>query len=180
MRLLCERLRIRDLMVIIAALASGLATLVPKLGPLFAPRLRLAVANPAVSVGNIPQWTKGRQTWIVRNTGHATLCMWLHDQADCSLAACVFESASVVQADGRRSSTRGGRGGEPIVIGPGGRATIVMYWGSGQRLGPVRNYLDFRTNDPKQPRLRLTMLGEVIPTRPSSDDGPAALTANRR
>jgi hypothetical protein len=167
-------------MIRIAGVALGLAMLAPKLGPWFAPRPRIAVANPAVSVGKIPRWTRGRQTWIVRNTGSAPLCMWLEDQSDCGLAAAGFESTSVVQADGRQCSTRGGRSGETIVLGPGGQATIAMSWGSRSTPGAVRNYLDFTTNDPTQPRLRLTMLGEVVASGPASREEAAALRANRR
>jgi hypothetical protein len=162
MRIPCKRLTIRGQMIVVAALALGLAMIAPIIGPLFAPRPRIAVTNPTVSIGNIPRMTRGRQVWTVNNVGPGPLQMWLEDQTDCALAPCCFESASVVQADGRKGSVPGGRGGH-IVVGPGGQATIAMSWSSRQMTGTVHSYLDFGTNDPKQPRLRLALRGRIGP-----------------
>jgi hypothetical protein len=163
-----KRLSIGHLMIVVAIVSIGLKMLVPKFSPLFAPQPRIAVANPVVMIGDIFPLTKGRQTWLVRNTGEAPLVMWLEDLNDCSLVPNHLESATVIDADGRRSSTAGGRGCH-FVVGPGGQATIVMSWRSRRAPCVFNNYFSFSTNDPKQPRLRLTMRGQVIQGNPSPD-----------
>jgi hypothetical protein len=161
MRLPRRRLTIGHLMIVVATVGIGLNLLMPKLSSLFALRPRIVVANPIVMIGDISASTEGRQTWLVRNNGEAPLVMWLEDLSDCSLLRHNRDTATVIDADGHGSSTPLCRGSH-FVIGPGEQAAIAMGWKSRTTPCAFNNYFSFSTNDPKQPRLRLTMRGQVI------------------
>lgn len=55
------------------------------------------------------------------------------------------------------------------------RAAIAMRRASRDRIAPIKNSFEFETNDPKQPRLRLTLLPDVVA---AAADAP--VTANPR
>jgi hypothetical protein len=168
-----KRLAIGHLMIVVATVSVGLKIVVPKFSPLFVRRPRIAVASPVVMIGDILPLTNGRHTWLVRNAGEAPLVMWLEDLNDCSLVPNRLESATVIDADGRRSWTAGGRGCH-FVVEPCGQAAITMSWRSRRAPCVFNNYFTFSTNDPKQPRLRLTTRGQVVQADPSPDaDDPA-------
>jgi hypothetical protein len=186
MRIPRERSTLRRQMVIIACAALWFAMIAWLIAPLrnqmppFPPpstlKPRLDVSDPVIDIGTVPLMAKGRHTWIVKNTGQAPLRIWQEDQHDCGLAPCTLDEIQIENPNGVNSSTRDSHA--KITISSGGRASIVMYWETRRTAGVANPWLDFGTDDPKAPRIRLALVGEILPSvrtsgkieRPSSGD----------
>jgi hypothetical protein len=134
------------------------------------PRPRLVVADPIINVGTLPLMAKGRQTWVVKNTGPALLRVRLEDQSDCGLAPCTLGGIQIEDRRGAKVSLRRQGRHMRFVIPPGGQASLTMYWETHRTPGTANPHLDFSTDDPKAARLRLALIGRIrssAPTAPS-------------
>ncbi len=178
MRIPREWLTIRRQMVVIACAAVWFAMVAWLITPfrdrlpagLLPPAFRpcLDVTNPVINIGSLPQMAKGRQIWVVKNAGPAPLRVRLEDQRDCGLAPCTLEEIQIEDRRGAKVSTsRQGRQTR-IIIPPGGRASVTMYWETRRTPGIANPYLDFTTDDPKVPRLRLALIGQILPSAPTA------------
>ena len=178
MRIPYEWLTIRRQMVLIACAGLGFAMLVWLITPfrdrlpawLLTPALRprLVVANPVINIGTLPQMAKGRQTWVVKNSGPAPLRVRLEDQRDCGLAPCTLEQIQIEDQRGAKSSIRREGRRTRFIVPSGGRASLTMYWETRRTPGLANPYLDFATDDPKAPRLRLALIGTIQPSAPAA------------
>jgi hypothetical protein len=145
--------------------------------PLPPPSLQpqLGVADPISYIGSVSLMTTFRHSWLVENSGQVSLQMWQEDQHDCGLAPCTLDEIQVEDPSGGTSSTRDRHA--RITIAPGGRALIIMRWETRRTVGVAYSWLDFATDDPKTPRIRLGLVGDILAAEPPPEKKPIGVVS---
>jgi hypothetical protein len=158
MRISRDWLTIRRQMAIIACAVLCFAIVAWTMPPA-ALQPRLVAPNSVIKIGTVPQMAQGRHTWVVKNMGEAPLMIGLEDIGDCG---CPNLGIEEVRVDGipvvnglSRDPTR------PLGVPPGGQATIAVNWETKRCMGRSRSFLDLHTNDPKNPRYRLSVFADI-------------------
>ncbi len=101
--------------------------------------------DPIYDFDKMSQHDKGMHTWRIKNTGEATLELWMIGKPTCSCTIAKLE------------------GNQKAVVEPGKSTTIDLEWNTKEFHDEYSQGAEFGTNDPLHPTFHLTIKGKVHP-----------------
>jgi hypothetical protein len=157
-------LRAHIALVALAALLCAITTWLVLLYP------RVDIPAPVFDLGVVPQMANGECRWVIRNSGRATLKLWLSDEGTCG---CPNVGRTEARLAGSPISERLSRDEALAVsLAPGEQLTILAYWATKRCTGNQSgSYVEICTNDPDSTRVRLSLTAAIVPAEVLSKEG---------